>query len=66
MVLRVVLCLMQYSRGSRNTSSCVTVQAMQAVGIASKKSQATWINKAGILSRFLFKHTILIPKNPGH
>ena len=30
----------QYSRGSLNTSSCVTVQAMQAMGIASIKRKA--------------------------
>jgi len=28
----------QYSRGSRKTSSCVTVQAIQAMGIANIKS----------------------------
>ena len=33
----------QYSRGSRNNSSCVTVQAMLAMGTARMKSQATWV-----------------------
>ena len=31
----------QYSRGSRKTSSCVTVQAMQAMGRASAKSHTS-------------------------
>src|SRR5206468_7620512 len=32
----------QYSRGSRKISSCVTVHATQAIGIASSRSQTTW------------------------
>lgn len=33
----------QYSLGSRNNSSCVTVQAMLAIGTARRKSQATCV-----------------------
>ena len=42
-VLPSLLRLTQYSLGSRNTSSCVTVQAIQAMGIANEKSQRIWV-----------------------
>src|ERR1041385_6529129 len=44
----------QYSRGSRKTSSWVTVQAMQAMGIASAKSH-TSCSVRGTLKRVILR-----------
>lgn len=44
-VLEVLPLLVQYSRGSLKTSSLVTVQAMQEMGIASIKSERICVDK---------------------